>query len=227
MSRIIDLTIPLATGVGHPMFRKVDLVPYHVHEIHRRSNTDLCLAIHTATHIDAPYHFFPQGARIDDLPLDLLIGEGFLFKVEALAQAGHRFTIAELRAGAKGEVSNLKGKIACISSGWANRAFSDEARYFRESPTLSPEAARWLVEAGIKAVVLDSATDASDPAPVQEQPCPVHRTFLENSIPIVENCTDVVKIPAGQPFTLYAIPLKIRRESGAPARVFARIEERL
>jgi arylformamidase len=227
MSRIIDLTITLANGVGHPMFRKVELVPHHVHEMHRRSNTDLCLAIHTATHIDAPYHFFPQGTRIDGLPLDLFIGEGFLFKVEALAEPGHRFTVPELKAAAKGEVSDLRGKIAVLSTGWSNRAFSEEPRYFRESPTLSPQAARWLVEAGVKAIVLDSATDAADPAPVQEQPCPVHRTFLEHSIPIVENCTDVVKIPAGQPFTIYAIPLKIQGESGAPARVFAQIEERI
>ncbi len=227
MFRIIDLTIPLASGVGHPMFRKVHLAPYHVHEIHRRSNTDLSLAIHTATHIDAPYHFFPQGTRIDSLPLDLFIGEGFLFKVEALAEAGHRFTVAELKAGARGKVSALTGKIAVVSTGWSNRAFSDESRYFRESPTLSPEAACWLAEEKIKAIVLDSATDASDPAPVQEQPCPVHRTFLEHSIPIVENCTDVVKIPSEQPFTIYAIPLKIQGESGAPARVFAQVREKI
>ncbi len=225
MFRIIDLTLPLASGVGHPMFRKVHLAPHHIHEIHRRSNADLSMAIHTATHIDAPYHFFPKGTRIDSLPLDLFIGEGFLFKVEALARAGHRFTVAELKAGAKGKVSDLNGKIAVVSTGWSNHAFADESRYFGESPTLSPKAACWLAEAKIKAIVLDSATDAADPAPVQEQPCPVHRTFLEHSIPIVENCTDVVKIPEGQPFTIYAIPLKIQGESGAPARVFARIDD--
>ena len=41
MTRFIDLTIPLASGVGHPMFRKVQIAPFHVHEIHRRSNADL------------------------------------------------------------------------------------------------------------------------------------------------------------------------------------------
>ena len=145
--------------------------------------------------------------------------------MEALARAGHRFTVAELKAGAKGKVSELNGKIAVVSTGWSNHAFADESRYFGESPTLSPGAACWLAEAKIKAIVLDSATDAADPAPVQEQPCPVHRTFLEHSIPIVENCTDVVKIPEGKPFTIYAIPLKIQGESGAPARVFARMDE--
>ena len=225
MYRIIDLTIPLASGVGHPMFRKVQVAPVHFHETHRRSNADLSLAIHTATHIDAPYHFFAHGTTIDALPLDLLIGEGFLFRLDAVARPGHRFTVADLKAGAKGNRADLKGKIAVVATGWSNRTFSDEPRYFRDSPTLSPEAASWLAEAQVKAIVLDSATDASDPAPVEEQPCPVHRTFLGRSIPIVENCFDLVKIPDGQRFTLYAIPLKIRGESGAPARVFARIED--
>lgn len=225
MLRIIDLTIPLAAGVGHPMFRKVQVAPYHVHEIHRRSNADLSLAIHTATHIDAPYHFFPDGTTIDRLPLEHFIGEGVLFRLEGVAQARHRFTVADLRANARGNGSNLKGKIAVVATGWSNRAFSDEPRYFRDSPTLSPDAARWLADAEVKAVVLDSATDAAEPVPVADQACPVHRTFLGGFIPIIENCIDLVKIPDGHRFTLYAIPLKIQGESGAPARVFALIED--
>jgi kynurenine formamidase len=112
-----------------------------------------------------------------------------------------------------------------VATGWSNRAFSDEPRYFRDSPTLSPEAASWLVVEQVKAVVLDSATDSADPAPVEKQPCPIHRAFLGHSVLIIENCIDLVKIPDDQRFTLYAIPLKIKGESGAPARVFAVIED--
>ena len=57
------------------MFRKFQVAPFHVHDIHRRSNADICMAIHTATHIDAPYHFFPDGVTIDRVPLDRLVGE--------------------------------------------------------------------------------------------------------------------------------------------------------
>jgi len=221
MPRIIDLTIPLSPGIGHPMFRKVQLAPYHVHEIHRRSNTDLSMAIHTATHIDAPYHFFPDGIPVDRVQLGQLIGKGVLFRVKAIARARYRLTVADLQARVKGKGYKLPGKIAVVATGWSNRSFSDERRYFRDSPTLSPDSAKWLADAGVKAVVLDCATDAAEPVPVAEQACPVHRTFLSRSIPIVENCIDLIKIPDGHPFTVYAIPLKIERESGAPARVFA------
>jgi kynurenine formamidase len=226
MTQFIDLTIPLAPGVGHPMFRKVQIAPFHLHEIHHRSNADLFVALHTGTHVDAPYHFFPGGTSIDQIALDQLIGKGVLMRVESIAQAGHRFSIAELKTTLRGEENELQGKMAVIATGWANLSFADESRYFRESPTLSPEAAQWLADKGVKAVVLDCATDAAEPVPVNEQAVPVHRTLLGRGVLIVENCRDLIKIPERYPFTLYAVPLKIRDESGAPARVFAVIEDR-
>ncbi len=223
MARIIDLTITLEPGVGHPMFRKLHIAPFHVHAVHRRSNADLYMAIHTATHIDAPYHFVVDGIPIDRVPLEQLVGEGVLFRVEAVAEPRHRLTVGDLQAAA-GKGAQLRGKIVVVATGWSNRAFSDAVRYFGESPTLSPEAAGWLTEAGVKAVVLDCATDAPEPVPVADQACPVHHILLGAGIPIVENCTDLVRIPEGR-HTLYAIPLKILGESGAPARVFAMVEE--
>jgi arylformamidase len=67
-------------------------------------------------------------------------------------------------------------------------------------------------------------SNAPEPVPVADQACPVHHILLGAGIPIVENCTDLARIPEGR-LTLYAIPLKIQGESGAPARVFALIEE--
>lgn len=224
MPRLIDLTIPLEPGVGHPMFRKVHLAPYHVHEIHRRSNADLYMAIHTATHIDAPYHFFPEATSIDRIPLDHFIGEGVLFRVEPVAQERHRLTVEELQQAGAGRGTHLRGKITAVATGWSNHAFCDATRYFRDSPTLSPDAASWLADAGVKAVVLDCATDAPEPVPVADQAMPVHRILLGRGIPIVENCTDLVRIPDGR-FTVFAIPLKIHQESGAPARVFVLVED--
>lgn len=220
MSGIIDLTITLAPGVGHPMFRKFEVTPFHAHETHRRSNADIAMAIHTATHIDAPYHFFPGGTTIDHVPLDQLIGEGALFRLEALAEPRHRFTVAELRS-ASGDAS-VRDRIAVLATGWSNRAFAEPARYFGEGPTLTAEAATWLVDQGVKAVVLDCGTDAHEPVPVPDQVLPVHHILLGRGVPIVENCIDTIRIPDGR-FTLYALPIKIQAESGAPARVFAQM----
>lgn len=218
MSRIIDLTITLAPGVGHPMFRKFEVTRFHVHETHRRSNADIAMAIHTATHIDAPYHFVPDGTTIDHVPLDHLVGEGLLFRLEALARPRHRFTVEELRAASGG--TTPCDRIAVLATGWSNRMFHDPARYFGEGPTITAEAAIWLVDQGAKAVVLDCGTDAHEPVPVPDQVLPVHHILLGHGVPIVENCIDTVRIPGGR-FMVYALPLKIQSESGAPARVLA------
>lgn len=216
----IDLTIPLAPGIGHPMFRKSQVAPFHVHAIHRRSNADISMAIHTATHIDAPYHFFPEGATIDRVPLDRLVGEGVLFRLESIAEPRHRFSVAELKEARRG--APVLERIAVLATGWSNRAFDDPARYFGEGPTLSADAARWLIDNGVKAVVLDCGTDAHEPVPVPDQVLPVHHILLGQGVPLVENCIDTVTIPHG-PFTIYALPLRIHAESGAPARVIAQL----
>ena len=221
MSQIIDLTITLFPGIGHPMFRKFEVTPFHVHEKHRRSNADIAMAIHTATHIDAPYHFFPDGRTIDRVALDQLVGEGVLFRLASLAEPRHRFTVDELRV-ASGNAS-VHGKIAVFATGWSNRAFGEPSRYFGEGPTMTAEVATWLVGERVKAVVLDCGTDAHEPVPVPDQVLPVHHILLGNGVPIVENCIDTIRIPDGR-FTIYALPLKIEAESGAPARVIAQTD---
>src|SRR5204863_756884 len=112
--------------------------------------------------------------------------------------------------------------LAFFASGGPNRAFAEPSRYFGEGPTLPAEAASWLVAEGIKAVVLDCGTDAHEPVPVPAQVLPVHHILLGGGVPIVENCIDTIRIPEGR-FALYALPLKIQAESGAPARVLAQM----
>lgn len=44
------------------------------------------MALHTATHIDAPQRFFPDRTMIDLVPLNELIGDGVLIHVEEIGQ---------------------------------------------------------------------------------------------------------------------------------------------
>ena len=43
--------------------------------------TRLSLGSHTGTHLDAPAHFFPDGATVESLPLDVLIGPAWVVHV--------------------------------------------------------------------------------------------------------------------------------------------------
>src|SRR5258705_7608054 len=43
--------------------------------------SQLSFGAHTGTHVDAPAHFLEGAARVDSLPLDLLIGEASVIEV--------------------------------------------------------------------------------------------------------------------------------------------------
>ena len=42
----------------------------------------LFLSSHTGTHLDAPYHFAKNGIKISEIPLDRLLGNGILIKLQ-------------------------------------------------------------------------------------------------------------------------------------------------
>ncbi len=44
----------------------------------------LFLSSHTGTHLDAPYHFAKNGLKINQIPLDRLIGKAILIKLKKL-----------------------------------------------------------------------------------------------------------------------------------------------
>ena len=221
MPRVIDLTIPLAPGVGgHPMFRQVAIEPVHVHERDRRSNADLSLAIHTATHVDAPFHFFPDGLTIDLVPAERLMAEGVLIDLTSISAPLRRFTVDDLIRVGGLDPARLRGRIAVFRTLWSNQTFGHE-RYFFENPSLTGESAAWVAEHGASAVLFDMATDIAEPGKkVAEQAQPVHRALLGRGCPIIENCTHLEQL-SGAPFRVLALPLLIKGESGAPARVLA------
>ena len=77
MPRIFDVTVPLSAEVpvypGDPPF---SLEP--THEIGKGAPYNLgrlSLGTQTGTHVDAPYHFLADGATVDQLPLEILLGK--------------------------------------------------------------------------------------------------------------------------------------------------------
>ena len=77
MSRIIDLTFPIHEGMTtfpapwHPF---VEITQLGRHGLEGRETRKIVIGSHTGTHCDAPRHFIPGGATIDEIPLDVFIG---------------------------------------------------------------------------------------------------------------------------------------------------------
>jgi len=161
----------------------------------------LALGVHTGTHVDAPCHFIPGGAGVESLPLDALIGPARVVGIENKSA----IRVAEL------ERCELDGAQRVLfrtrnSDEWTGASFKEDFVY------LDHEAAKWLVEHGIRLVGVDYLSVESFAA---AEPL-THRTLLNAGIVVVEGL-DLSSIEPGD-YVLTCLPLKLEGADGAPAR---------
>lgn len=115
---------------------------------------------HTATHIDAPYHYHPTAEgrparRIDELPLDWFFAPAVRFDMRGKAP-GTAISVADLEAELARIGYRLRpGDIALIMTGADRRLHSPD--YFRQ-PGLDRESVIWLVDQGVRVIGIDAYT---------------------------------------------------------------------
>jgi arylformamidase len=99
MVELIDLTLTLGSERVAPVpgLVGVSMEPLHIHETHARSNTKLTLATHLGTHVDAPYHFHPGGATIEDMPLEKYMGPAVLLDLRQVARRQTPISVEDLQ----------------------------------------------------------------------------------------------------------------------------------
>lgn len=167
------------------------------------------MVANTGTYVDSPFHRFPNGKDLADLPLSSLAN---LDAVVVRIQQGQRAVDA-----ATFHRFDLRGKAVLVHTGWSAHWCSDQ--YFEGHPYLTAAAAHYLVDAGAVIVGIDSLNidDTADGSR------PVHTTLLHNEIPIVEHLTNLAALP-DRGATFFAIPVKVRAFGTFPVRAFALLE---
>ena len=223
MTRLIDLTLTLGSDrvTAVPGLIGVCMSPLQTHESHARSNTKLTLATHIGTHVDAPFHFDPDGTTVEDMSLDRYMGPALLLDLRQIAKGKAPISVADLqRAG--GTASAFDGKITVLFTGWA-QAESGNARFYSDGPYLSTEGAAYLAENRVNAVAVDFPIDKHPPTPQSTiNDFPVHRLLLGKGIPLIENLINLDQL-VGLEFELWALPLKLLGGDGAATRAVARV----
>jgi len=208
MSRIIDLTQTLTDGM-----RGVTFQPAMLLDRDGWNARTLTLYSHCATHIDAPRHFQNDGPTIDDVPLDACVGPAIVLD---LTPIGEREEITPERLQeAMGTPSDCPERLL-LRTDWSHRLGTPSHR--DALPRLTLEAARWLVDQGVRLVGVEppSVADVHNIEEVQA----VHRVLLDASVVIVEGLVNLDQL-GDESFTLVALPLKIEHGDGSPARVIA------
>ena len=168
---------------------------------------------HYSTHIDAPALMYADGAVVADLPIEQLIGEAVLMDFSDLAP-GDEITKDMLEEWIK-ENGDVKDKIVILYTNMQRLVESPE--FIENWIGLTGEAAEFLASRGIKVVGTDNCN--IDCVAGKDIEFPAHHTFLRHGIPNVENLFNLDKLPKS--FYIIIAPMKLKKSSGAPARVIA------
>lgn len=169
------------------------------------------MVANTGTYLDSPFHRYSNGKDLSALPLESLANLSCV--VARIAPGGSR-AIDALPFKAK----DVRGKAVLINTGWDRHWRTDQ--YFEGFPHLTADLSRWLRDAGVALVGIDShnidCTDGGER--------PVHSTLLGADIPIVEHLCGLNAVPE-QGSKFFAVPVKVKGFGTFPVRAFAAIEE--
>jgi arylformamidase len=168
----------------------------------------LSLGAHSGTHIDAPMHFVRDGASIDSVPLEPLIGITRVIEIPDNVQS---IDATELNRHGWRNAQRVVFRTRSSVRGWMS-----SSTFHRDFAYIAPDAAQLLANAGVKLVGIDyiSAEKFGAPAPL------THRILLGKGIPIVEGLA-LENVRAGD-YDLIVLPMKVAGHEGAPARAVMR-----
>lgn len=208
---IYDVTVPifneLPTWPGDPA---VEISDWRSLPGGAANVSMLNFGAHTATHVDAPAHFIENAGKVEDLDLEVLIGEADVVAVpEDVHAIDEAFVLDNCAPGAQRILFKTR-----------NSAFWSEPHFeFHEDFTyLDLEAAQTLVQRGLKLVGIDYLSIEKFNSPNHE----THEALLSHGVVILEGL-NLSEVPAGR-YELICLPLRLRSNlgDGAPARVVLR-----
>jgi arylformamidase len=158
--------------------------------------------VHTGTHVEAPLHFIDAGDGLDTVELERFVGPAVVVEVEGAAVTAEALDAARVPRGTE----RLLVKTA-NSARWAAGWGPFDPVYV----SLTPDAARWVVDRGIRLVGIDhlSIQQYGDDGET-------HRTLMRAGVVILEGL-NLAGIETG-PYTLVAAPLRLAGIEAAPAR---------
>ncbi|HKW46202.1 MAG TPA: cyclase family protein [Gemmatimonadaceae bacterium] len=166
------------------------------------------LGAHSGTHIDAPMHFIRDGASIDQVSIERLIGPARVIDIPDSVQA---IDARELARHNWHGVPRIVFRTRSSRHGWLS-----QPKFHRDFAYIAPDAAQLLADAGVQLVGIDylSAEQFGAKAPR------THQILLGKGIPIVEGLS-LGDVSAGD-YDLVVLPIKVGGHEAAPARAVLR-----
>lgn len=190
-----------------PTFRQGSVVR---HEESGYESDYITGSTHTGTHMDAPYHFDPDGRRIGDITLSETIQPTKRADVRDVAGPNVEVTLEDVREALPAPLE--EGDFLFVHTGWSDEHMNTDG-FYGDNPYYAEDIAAFCVEREATGLITDTAIDPAD------SNYPNHYTLLEADLVIVENVVNCEGLP--EEFTTVVAPVRLKNGDGAPARVFA------
>jgi arylformamidase len=203
---VYDISLPLRNGgLIYPGNPAISITAQQAISQGADANVSrLDFGSHTGTHVDAPKHFFDDGAGVDALSLDVLMGAARLL---AFADSVMSIGEAELRPHDLTGVTRVLLKTR--NSAWLA---SGSTEFHRDYTYVAPDGAEYLASLGVQLVGVDYLSVEQFHSGHHR----THRTLLDRGIIIVEGLL-LSDVPAGD-YELRCLPILFPGLDGAPAR---------
>lgn len=207
MDRVVDLTLTYHNGIKG--FSK-DIAKTKAKDGWNAST--LTFYSHVGTHMDAPFHFNVSNQTIDEIPVSDFVGCAWVVDARDVGSKG-LVTINHISE--KILKKFVAGDSLIIWTGWSQ--YAGTQKYRDELPRISEALAHWCIENKVKMIAVEppSVADVNN----LEEVTKIHEILLEGVV-IIEGITNIDALKTDW-VELIALPLKIEKGDGAPARVIA------
>jgi arylformamidase len=161
------------------------------------------MGVHNGSHADAPFHFKQGAMTIEQVPLEVYLGEAVVVDLSKKFETNRttQITIGDLESSPEAPRLLLKTGV------WT------DSRIFPEwIPVIAPDVAEWLGNRNVKLLGLDLPSVD----PIEAKVLVNHHALAAARIAIVESL-DLSEIEAGT-YHFSALPLRITGGDAAPVR---------
>jgi arylformamidase len=203
MSNPIDINILVTETMLHWGRRPTYEMVEQIADGYKSDVSRWLIGAHTGTHVDAPSHFVPGAATVDQLSLESTVGPA---RVLDLRFVDEEITAADLiAAGAEGATRLL----------FKTRNSTDALTRNEKSATwvgLGPDAAQWIVDNDVLFAGNDYMTIE---APANTTDWPTHVILCTAGVVILENA-NLAEVEAGD-YYMVCQPVPFEGREAAPA----------
>jgi len=228
LATVIDLSLEISDGMPtHAVFPSPRIEVFASHEStsglglgtnsdrHTYAVNQLTMLEHVGTHVDAPLHFGPAGASIDELGLDWFQGQGVCLDLRHIEDLGD-IDVPDLLAAERSAGIKIGAHIVLICTGFHARHWP-RPEVLTQNPGLTDRATHWLADRGSRVHGVEGpSTDKA-----QSREFPSHRACRDRGLIHYEWLVNLDKLVGAGPFFFMGFPLKLRRGTGSPVRALA------